>query len=304
MDEMIAFQQESRGFPTSRRERLTFLQTPSDLCLHSISKAFGLAMPPIAIVSACAAGADAVGTAHTLIAAGRRRWMLAGGTDSMINPLGLGGFCLLGAASTQNRDPKAASRPFDRRRDGFVLGEGAAVMVLERREDAMARGATVYGEILGYGNSFDAYGISAPHPEGKGAVLSMNRALRDAGRGPDAIQCVSAHATGTPLSDPAETFALKMVFGERAKEIPVYANKSMTGHLISASGAVEAVGALLCMNLGMLPPTINLDEPDPACDLDYVPNTARRFDHDTVLSNSFGFGGMNATLILGKGEAC
>jgi 3-oxoacyl-[acyl-carrier-protein] synthase II len=300
MPDMIAYQHGNKKLPAKHRDRLTFLQTPSDICLHSISKQYGLGRPPLAHVSACAAGADAIGAAYELIAAGKRRWMLAGGCDSMINPLGVGGFCSLRATTQKNETPKAASRPFELSRDGFVLGEGAGLVVMERLEDAQARGADISAEVCGYGNSFDAYGITAPHPEGRGAIQAMRRALDSANLSPDAVDCVNAHATGTILSDPVETLAIKAIFGLRAHEIPVTANKSMTGHLISASGAVEAIAAIQCMAHDCVSPTINLEQPDPKCDLDYVPNRSRAHSQQYVLSNSFGFGGMNATLILGK----
>jgi 3-oxoacyl-[acyl-carrier-protein] synthase II len=250
-------------------------------------------------VSACAAGTDAIGHALRLIRQGRRSFVLAGGTDSMLNPLGVAGFATLGATSTRNDAPELASRPFDRRRDGFVLGEGAGMLVLERLQDARARRAPLLGEVVGYGNSLDAHGISEPHPEGRGAAQAMQRALVDAGLAPSDISAINAHGTSTPKNDPAETLAIKRVFGEHAKELPISATKSMIGHLISAAGAVEAVAALGCMRAGFVHPTINLDEPDAGCDLDYVPRVARRHAQRYVLSASYGFGGHNAAIILG-----
>jgi 3-oxoacyl-[acyl-carrier-protein] synthase II len=249
-------------------------------------------------VSACAAGTDAIGSAARMIARGRRRWMLAGGADSMINPLGVAGFCSIGAMSTSNDEPARASRPFDRRRNGFLLGEGAAMLVLERLSDAEARGATIYAEIAGYGTSFDAHGISEPHPEGRGAFQAMSRALADAGLEASAIDSINAHGTSTPKNDIVETTAIKRLFGERAYRVPVSSTKSMIGHCISAAGAVEAVAAIGCMNAGWVHPTINLDEPDAGCDLDYVAHTARRHEQQYVLSNSFAFGGQNASLVI------
>jgi 3-oxoacyl-[acyl-carrier-protein] synthase II len=289
--------------PQSLRERLTFLQTPSDLCVHLISKTYGLNQPPRTHVSACAAGTDAIGNAFRLVRSGRWRWALAGGTDSMINPLGLAGFCKIGATSTRNDEPQRASRPFDAGRDGFVLGEGAAVLVLERLDNALARGARVHAEIVGYGNSLDAHGISEPHPEGRGAYQAMARAVADAGVSPDVIDCVNAHGSSTPKNDVVETLAIKRLLGERARRVPVVSTKSMIGHLIAAAGAVEAVAAVLCMQAGMVHPTINLDEPDAACDLDYVPHTARLHEQCYVLSNSFGFGGQNAAILLRNGRS-
>jgi 3-oxoacyl-[acyl-carrier-protein] synthase II len=288
----------SEPMPATLRERLLYLQTPSDLCVPMLAGRFGLTAPPMTHVSACAAGTDAIGSAFRMIASGRRRWVMAGGTDSMINPLGVAGFCSIGATSTQNDDPPRASRPFDRRRSGFVLGEGAAMLVLERLDDALERGATIHGEICGYGNSFDAHGISEPHPDGRGALQAMTRAVEDAGIRPDDIDCVNAHGTSTPKNDPIETMALKSLLGARATKVPVCATKSMIGHLISAAGAVEAVAAITCMNAGVVHPTINLDEADPACDLDYVPHTARKHAQQYVLSSSFGFGGQNASIVI------
>jgi 3-oxoacyl-[acyl-carrier-protein] synthase II len=288
--------------PGSLRERLTFLQTPSDLCVHLTSKTYGLGQPPRTHVSACAAGTDAIGNAFRLVRSGRWRWAMAGGTDSMINPLGLAGFCKIGATSAANDPPHRASRPFDANRDGFVLGEGAAILVLERLDDALARGAHIHAEIVGYGNSLDAHGISEPHPEGRGAFQAMSRAVADAGLSPDVIDCINAHGSSTPKNDVMETLAIKRLLGDRARRVPVVSTKSMLGHLIAAAGAVEAVAAVLCMEAGMVHPTINLDEPDPACDLDYVPHTARPHEQRYVLSNSFGFGGQNASVLLRNGR--
>lgn len=290
--------------PIQRAERVTFLQTPSDGCVHLISKRYGLGQPPTLHTSACASGTDAIGQAFHMVRSGRRRWMLAGGTDSMINPMGVGGFCKISATSTANDFPERASRPFDRRRDGFVLGEGAAILVLERLQDAKVRKARIHAEIVGFGNSFDAHGISEPHPEGRGAVQAMSRALADARIGPESIDAVNAHGSSTPKNDVMETIAIKRLLGERAYKVPVVSTKSMIGHLIAAAGAVEAVAAILGMIGGWVHPTINLEEPDPACDLDYVPGTARKHDQEYVLSNSFGFGGQNAALVIRNGRAC
>ncbi len=291
------------ALPESRCERLSFMQTPSDLCAHFLARRYELTAPPVVHVSACAAGTDALGHAFRLIASGRRSFMLAGGTDSMINPLGVAGFATLGATSTRNDAPERASRPFDRTRDGFVLGEGAGMLLLERREDALARGASLLGEVVGYGNSLDAHGISEPHPEGRGALQAMQRALGDAGLTPADISAINAHGTSTPKNDPAETLAIKRLFGELAPKIPISATKSMIGHLISAAGAVEAIAALGCMNAGFVHPTINLEQPDELCDLDYVPNRARPALQKYVLSCSYGFGGHNAAVVLGSAES-
>jgi 3-oxoacyl-[acyl-carrier-protein] synthase II len=289
--------------PAGVRERLLFLQTPSDLCISLLSRRFELCEPPSTHVSACAAGTDAIGAAFRMIATGRRRWMLAGGADSMINPLGVAGFCSIGATSTANDDPPRASRPFDLRRSGFVLGEGAGMLILERLDDARARGAEVHAEISGYGASFDAHGISEPHPEGRGALQAMSRALQEARTDPGEIDCINAHGTATPKNDPVETRAIKRLLGARAHAVPVCATKSMIGHLIAASGAVEAIAAIVGMKASMLHPTINLDEPDPACDLDYVPHAARPHSQRCVLSNSFAFGGQNASIVLRRADA-
>jgi len=303
MDDLAAMHRPGFLPPASRKDRLSFLQTPSDLCVPLLSRRHDLRRPPLTHVSACAAGTDAIGAAFRRVADGRADWMVAGGTDSMINPLGVGGFCRIGATTTANEEPARASRPFDRRRDGFVLGEGAGMLVLEPLEAARARGATVYAEVAGYGCSFDAHGISEPHPEGRGAWQAMARALDDAGLPPSAVDVVNAHGTSTPKNDPVETAALKRLLGGRAKDVPVCATKSMIGHLISAAGAVEAVAAVACMRAGKVHPTINLDEPDPACDLDYVPRRARPHAQKVVLSNSFGFGGQNASIVLRSPDA-
>ena len=303
LDDMAALRTGRAPAPPDLDTRLTFVQTPSDLCAHALAHRHGLAAPPRVHVSACAAGTDALGAGFRLIATGRSDWALAGGADSMINPLGVGGFCKLSALSRRNGNPPAASRPFDRGRDGFVLGEGAAMLVLEPLEAARGRGAEILAEICGYGNSFDAHGISEPHPEGRGAVQAMERALADAGLRPEQVDAVNAHGTSTPKNDPVETLALKRVFGEHARRLPVCATKSMIGHLISAAGAVEAVAAIAGLRGGWVHPTINLDDPDPACDLDYVPHQAREHSQSIVLSNSFGFGGQNASVLFRRAGA-
>lgn len=303
MDDLAASRQPNFVPPDDPRERLTFLQTPSDICVHLLCHQHGLRHPPLTHISACASGTDAIGTAFRLVRSGRRRWMLAGGTDSMINPMGLGGFCKIGATTTANDRPEQASRPFDRRRDGFLLSEGAATLVLERADDARSRGAVVHGEIVGYGTSLDAHGISEPHPEGRGALQAMNRALADAELSPDAIDAVNAHGSSTPKNDSVETLALKQLLGSRAYRVPVVSTKSMIGHAIAAAGALEAVAALVCVEQQRLHPTINQDDPDPACDLDYVPRQARAHAQEYVLSNSFGFGGQNSSLVLRRARS-
>ncbi len=278
------------------------LQTPLDRISDILGQRWGLAGGRWVNCSACAAGAQAVGEAFHLLRDGEADVALAGATDSMLNPLGLGGFALLRVLSDENDRPERACRPFDMDRKGTALGEGAAFVVLETLTRARARGASIYAELLGYGSSMDAHRVCDPDPTGKGAMRSMSAALQDARLGPDAIDCVSAHGTGTPKNDPVETAAIKAVLGARARQIPVHAVKSMTGHMIAASGAVETVAAALTIARGVVVPTINLRRPDSQCDLDYVAEGARRFTGRTVLSNSFGFGGQNATLILGRCE--
>ena len=304
MEDLVAHDAPGFQMPEDRKERLSFMQTPSDLALSIVSHRLGLTRPPVAHVSACAAGTDALGHAMRMVRRGSWDFALAGGTDSMVNPLGVAGFCTLQATSTRNEEPAKASRPFDRTRDGFVMGEGAGVLVLERMDRALSRGAEILGELRGYGSSLDAHGISEPHPEGRGAAAAMSRALLDAGLSPEEIDAINAHGTSTPKNDPVETLAIKSVFGARARTIPVSATKSMIGHLISAAGAVEAVAALGCANRGYVHPTINLTSPDPACDLDYVAGTrARKHRQRYILSASYGFGGHNAAIILGTKEA-
>jgi len=299
----LAEQRAGRLLPSSATERLSYLQTPSDLCAHFLSAEHGLTAPPLLHVSACAAGTDAVGAGFRRVRDGRVDFMLVGGTDSMINPLGMAGFAALNATSTRNTEPERASRPFERSRDGFVLGEGAGMLLLENWDDAIARGAEPLGEIVGYGSSLDAHGISEPHPEARGAAQAMARALADAALAATDISAINAHGTATPKNDPIETLALHRVFGPHARRMPISATKSLIGHLISAAGAVEAVAALGCMNQGFVHPTVNLDEPDPACDLDYVPHHARQFQQAHVLSSSYGFGGHNAAIVLRGREA-
>jgi 3-oxoacyl-[acyl-carrier-protein] synthase II len=302
MDDLVASRAPGFTMPVALEERLSFMQTPSDVCVHLISRRYGLGRPPLVHVSACAAGTDAIGAAFRMVASGRRRFVLAGGTDSMVNPLGVAGFCSLNAMSLRNDEPERASRPFDRTRDGFVMGEGAGMLVLERLDDALARGATIHAEICGYGSSFDAHGISEPHPEGRGAFQAMSRALAEARLAPEDIDCINAHGTATPKNDPAETRAIKRLLGEHARRLPVCATKSMIGHLISAAGAVEAIAAIVCMRRDMVHPTINLTSPDPECDLDHVPLVARRHPQRYVLSASYGFGGQNASIVIRNGK--
>lgn len=265
-----------------------------------ISISFGLTGPNLAVYTACATGNNAIGEAAAMIRRGAADVMVAGGTEACILPLALAGFGAMGAISTRNDSPERASRPFDAGRDGFIVSEGAAVLVLEEREQALARGARVYGELLGYGTSADAYHITMPGEAGEGAAASMRAALDDAGLSPADVDYINAHGTSTPLNDRAETAAIKRVFGERAHGVAVSSTKSMTGHLLGAGGALEAILCLLALRDGVIPPTINYDQPDPACDLDYVPNAARPAALRVVMSNAFGLGGHNATIVLGR----
>lgn len=270
---------------------------PNMVAAH-ISLANNAMGPNNTIVTACAAGTQAVGEAFRLIDRGDAEVMLAGGADSRIDPLLFVAYTVLGAVSRSSRPPEEVSRPFDQERDGFVLAEGSAVLVLEDYERARERGAQIYAEVCGYGSSFDAYAITKPEPEGKGAALAMNAALKEARMDAAHIDYISAHGTSTKLNDLMETNAVKRVFGERAKKIPCSSIKSMVGHLIGAAGALEAAATALTLRDGVIPPTINLQRPDPECDLDYVPNAAREKRVRTAISNSFGFGGQNAALVL------
>jgi 3-oxoacyl-[acyl-carrier-protein] synthase II len=256
--------------------------------------------PNVNCLTACAASSQAVGEATEIIRRGDVDVMLSGGTHSMIHPFGVTGFNLLTALSTSNEEPTKASRPFDRLRNGFVLGEGAGMVVLEELERAKKRGAHIYGEILGYGSTADAYRITDIHPEGRGAIACMRMALADAGLDGSSVDYVNAHGTSTQVNDRVETRACREVFGERAPQVPISSTKSMMGHLIAAAGATELIVCLLAIRDNLLPPTINYEHPDPACDLDYVPNQAREARCDIALNNSFGFGGQNITLIAGR----
>jgi 3-oxoacyl-[acyl-carrier-protein] synthase II len=250
------------------------------------------------IVSACASSAHCIGESWEIIRRGDADVVVCGGSDATINPLALAGFNNARALSRNNEEPEKASRPFDINRDGFVPSEGAAILVIESLDHAKARGANILAEIVGYGATCDAYHVTAPPPDGSGAARAMKIALRKAGLKPEDIDYINAHGTSTPAGDLAETNAIKAIFGEYAYKIPVSSTKSELGHLLGASGAMEAIIAVETIRTGIIPPTINLEHPDPECDLDYVPNTARKMPVDVVLSNSFGFGGHNAALIF------
>ncbi len=256
--------------------------------------------PNSCTVTACAAGSNAVGEAFRLIQAGYAQAMICGGTEAAVTPLGVAGFAAARALSTRNDDPEHACRPFDRDRDGFVMGEGAGILLLEELEFAKARGARIYAEIVGYGMTCDAYHMTSPVPGGLGAARAMQLALKDAGISPDRVSYVNAHGTSTPANDSTETAAIKTALGESAYQVAISSTKSMTGHLLGGSGGIEAVASVLAVANDQIPPTINLENPDPACDLDYVPHHSRAQKVEVALSNSFGFGGHNVTLVFKK----
>jgi 3-oxoacyl-[acyl-carrier-protein] synthase II len=263
----------------------------------------GVRGPNLAVVTACATGTNAIGEAAEIIRRGQADVILAGGSEAGVIPIAMAGLSAMTALSTRNDDPRGASRPFDLHRDGFVMGEGAGMLVLEALEHAQARGAPILAEFLGYGSTNDAYHVSAPAENGAGAARCMRMAIEDAGLRLEDIDYINAHGTSTPLNDRSETAAIKTVFGELAYRIPISSTKSMTGHLLGASGAIEALFCVKVLQDGILPPTINYTTPDPECDLDYVPNQARSVAVEKVMSNSFGFGGHNAVIILGKFES-
>jgi len=258
--------------------------------------------PNFATCSACATANHALGEAWRTIKMGDAQVMFAGGAEATVVEIGIGGFCAMKAMSTRNHDPKHASRPFDKERDGFVMGEGSGVLVLEELEHAKARGARIYCEFAGYGNTADAHHLTAPSPSGEGAARCMRMALRNGGLNPEDISYVNAHGTSTPQGDIAETEAIKTVFGEHARKLAVSSTKGATGHMLGAAGAVEMIVCAKALQTDTVPPTINYEVPDPECDLDYVPNTARQMKVKAIVNNSFGFGGHNATLVAKKFE--
>jgi 3-oxoacyl-[acyl-carrier-protein] synthase II len=267
-----------------------------NMAAGQLSMRYKLKGPNSSVVTACATGNHAIGDAFKIIQRGDADLMVAGGSEAIIDELTIGGFGQMKALSTRNDEPERASRPFDADRDGFVAGEGAGIVVLENAEHARRRGARIYAEIVGYGMTSDAYHMTAPDPDGDGARRAMQAALKDGELRPEDVGYINAHGTSTPYNDKTETLAIKQVFGEHARRLAVSSTKSMIGHLLGAAGGVEAVVTVLALKQGVLPPTINYEKPDPDCDLDYVPNAARKTEVDAAISNGFGFGGTNATL--------
>jgi 3-oxoacyl-[acyl-carrier-protein] synthase II len=300
---MISYHTQFMNFVEGGPRRISPFFIPMlipDIASGQVSIKHGLKGPNYATVSACATGSHAIGDAFRLIQCGDADAMVCGGTEAPITPMGLGGFNAMKALSTRNDAPAQASRPFDAQRDGFVMAEGAGILVLEELTRARARGAKIYAEIVGIGFTADAHHLTAPPDGGEGAVRSMRRALNDAGVSPEKVDYINVHGTSTPLGDISETAAIKTVFGPHARELKISSTKSMTGHLLGAAGAVEGIAAIMACCEGMIPPTINYQVPDPQCDLDYTPNTAARHRVTYALSNTFGFGGHNATLIFRK----
>ncbi len=274
----------------------------SDMAPGQISIQYGFKGPNYTTVSACASAGHAIGDAFRIIQRGDADVMIAGGSEATITPLALAGFCSMQALSTRNDEPHRASRPFDAERDGFVMGEGAGVLILEEMDYALARGASIHGEMMGCAYTADAYHITAPAPEGEGAARAMQLALKDASLAPQDVDYINAHGTSTPLNDKFETAAIKTTFGEHAHQVPISSTKSMIGHLLGAAAGVELIATLLTIREGVMHPTINYQHPDPECDLDYVPNESRRHPVKVAISNSFGFGGHNVSLVVRKFE--
>jgi 3-oxoacyl-[acyl-carrier-protein] synthase II len=274
----------------------------ANLASGHIAIQFGAKGPNTCVVTACATGGHCIGDAFRAIVYGDAEAMISGGTEANITPLTIGGFNAMKALSTRNDEPTKACRPFEKNRDGFVVAEGAGILILEELQFALKRKARIHAELVGYGYTGDAYHITAPSPDGDGAVRCMKMAMKDAGLKPEDVDYINAHGTSTPLNDLTETVAIKAVFGNHAKKVPISATKSMTGHLLGAAGSTEAIFTILAIRDGIMPPTINYEEPDPQCDLDYVPNVARRKPIKVAMSNAFGFGGTNATLVFKKFE--
>ncbi|MBK7142713.1 MAG: beta-ketoacyl-ACP synthase II [bacterium] len=300
---ITTFEQQHSTLVTSGPGRVSPFFIPMmiiDMCAGMVSMRFGFKGPNYATVSACASSAHAIADAFRIVQRGEADVMIAGGAEATITPTSMAGFCQARAMSTRNEEPEKASRPFDKGRDGFVMGEGSALLVIESLEHAQKRGARIYGEILGAGMTADAYHMTAPHPDGEGAARAMKLAIRDAGLKPEQINYINTHGTATDLGDIAETRAIKTVLGEHAHKTPCNSTKSLAGHLLGAAGAIELVACLKSIETGWVHPTINLDDPDPECDLDYVPNQKRKWDVTYAVSNSFGFGGHNVSLVAGK----
>jgi 3-oxoacyl-[acyl-carrier-protein] synthase II len=291
--------------PGQRWDRISPFFVPmlmSNAASGHISMTHGLRGPVFAVASACASANDAFTVAYDKIVLGQAVAVVTGGSEATVIPTAMGGFCSMKAMSTRNDDPTHASRPFDAERDGFVLGEGSGVMVFEDRDFALARGARIYGEVLGYGQSADAYHIAQPDPDSKGVILAMTRALQHSGVSPERVGYINAHGTSTPLGDAAESQAIEHVFGENAinGKLAVSSTKSMHGHLLGAAGAIEGIATVLALHNGLLPPTTNYEIPDPECHLDYIPNVARKSQVEVAMSNGFGFGGHNTTIVFGR----
>lgn len=303
MQDLIDFTNKKNPVFSNDEERMMFLNTPSDLCLHLLNQEYQFTLPPVIHLSACVASTDAIGEAMKAIQRGEADIVLCGGADSMINPMGLGGFCSLGALSTKNEFPQKASKPFDEERDGFVLGEGAGFLVLESEEHAIARKAKIYSKLLGFGNSLDGYSVSDPQPDGLGALKAMEKALKAAKIDRSEISAVNAHGTSTSKNDTMETNALTRFFGDRVQDVPVFATKSMIGHTISASGAIETIASILALNEQKIHPTINTQKVAENCKLNHVLNESQKINLKYILKNSFAFGGHNACLILGRADA-
>ncbi len=275
----------------------------ANMASGQVSIRFSARGPSFAPVSACSSGAHAIGEAYRVLQRGTADVMICGGAEAAITPLSIGGFASMKALSTRNDSPETSSRPFDQGRDGFVMGEGSGIVVLEELEFARARGATIYGELAGYGMTADAYHITAPSPEGRGAARAMSMAVEEGGLNPDEVDHINAHGTSTPLNDKLETIAIKVAFGDHAKSIMINSTKSMTGHLLGAAASVEFIATTMAMREGIIPPTINYETADPECDLDYVPNKAREVTLRAAITNSFGFGGHNVSLLIKRLDA-